>query len=95
MYPGYAQNARMNSLATIVGSQSQDSFKDCGNCPEMIVVPAGTFRMGSAAGENGQPADGREGPQHEVTIGHSFAVGKFHVTVDQFGSENPQNIGGK
>jgi formylglycine-generating enzyme required for sulfatase activity len=48
------------------------------------VVPAGTFRMGSAAGEKGRPADGREGPQHEVTLGRLFAVGRFHVTVDQF-----------
>jgi sulfatase modifying factor 1 len=74
----------LNAPAIIVGSQSQNSFKDCSDCPEMIVVPAGTFRMGSAAGEKGRPADGREGPQHEVTIGRSFAVGKFHVTVDQF-----------
>jgi formylglycine-generating enzyme required for sulfatase activity len=85
----------MNSPATIVGTQSQDSFKDCGNCSEMIVVPAGTFRMGSTVDEKGWPADGREGPQHEATIGHSFAVGKFHVTVDQLGSENLRNIGGK
>jgi formylglycine-generating enzyme required for sulfatase activity len=40
--------------------------------------------MGSAAGEKGRPADGREGPQHEVTLGRLFAVGRFHVTVDQF-----------
>jgi sulfatase modifying factor 1 len=75
---GYAQNA------TIVGAQSQESLKDCTECPEMIVIPAGTFRMGAASGEKGRPADGREGPQHEVTIGRSFAVGKFHVMVDQF-----------
>jgi formylglycine-generating enzyme required for sulfatase activity len=74
---GYAQNVPMNAPATIVGSQSQESLKDCTECPEMVVVPAGTFRMGAAAGEKGRPADGREGPQHEVTIGRSFAVGKI------------------
>jgi len=82
--PGYAQNAPMNAI--IVGSQSQNGFKDCSDCPEMIVVPAGTFRMGSVSGEKGLPADGRQGPQHQVKIGRSFAVGKFHVTVDQFAS---------
>jgi formylglycine-generating enzyme required for sulfatase activity len=81
---GFAQTIPITASKTIVGSQSQDSFKDCGDCPEMIVVPAGTFRMGSAADEKGRPADGRQGPQHEVKIGHSFAVGKFHITVDQF-----------
>jgi formylglycine-generating enzyme required for sulfatase activity len=74
----------MNPADTTIGSQPGDSFRDCGNCPEMIVVPAGTFRMGSPMGEKGRPADGREGPQHDVTIGRPFAVGKFHVTVDQF-----------
>jgi hypothetical protein len=66
---GYAQNVPMNAPATIVGSQSQESLKDCTECPEMIVVPAGTFRMGAAAGEKGRPASGNEGPQHEVTLG--------------------------
>jgi len=74
---GYAQNVPMTTSATTVGSQSQASFKDCSDCPEMIVIPAGTFRMGSPAGEKGRPADGREGPQHNVTIKYSFAVGKF------------------
>jgi formylglycine-generating enzyme required for sulfatase activity len=82
--PGYAQDPPLNAAAMIVGSQSQDSVKDCTDCPEMIVVPGGTFRMGSASGENRRPADGREGPQHEVKIGRPFAVGKFHVTLDQF-----------
>ncbi len=48
----------------------------------MVVVPAGSFSMGSPSGEKGR--EGNEGPQHDVTIGRPFAVGKFHVTVDQF-----------
>jgi formylglycine-generating enzyme required for sulfatase activity len=48
----------------------------------MVVVPAGSFMMGSPEGEEGRDKD--EGPQHVVTIGKAFAVGKFHVTVDQF-----------
>ncbi|MBV8766920.1 MAG: SUMF1/EgtB/PvdO family nonheme iron enzyme, partial [Hyphomicrobiales bacterium] len=79
-------------------------FKDCDKCLEMVVVPAGSFTMGSPASENGRsdnakeraamglpgsPAseNGRsdnEGPQHTVKIAAPFAVGKFHVTVDQF-----------
>ncbi len=57
-------------------------FKECDTCPEMVVVPAGNFMMGSRASETGRSDN--EGPQHPVKIANAFAVGKFHVTVDQF-----------
>jgi formylglycine-generating enzyme required for sulfatase activity len=57
-------------------------FKECEQCPEMIVVPAGRFTLGSPKGEPGRYDN--EGPQHDVAISKPFAVGKFHVTVDQF-----------
>jgi formylglycine-generating enzyme required for sulfatase activity len=60
----------------------KDAFRECKDCPEMVVVPAGSFTMGSPAGEGGRYDD--EGPQHVVTISKPFAVGKMHVTVDQF-----------
>jgi formylglycine-generating enzyme required for sulfatase activity len=60
----------------------KDIFKECDNCPEMIVVPAGTFRMGSPTTEPGRSAD--EGPQHTVTIARPFAVGRFAVTFDEW-----------
>ena len=61
----------------------KDVFRECGEgCPEMVVVPAGAFTMGSPESEVGR--GNNEGPQHAVTIAHPFAVGKFHVTVDQF-----------
>jgi TIR domain len=44
----------------------KDMFKECTNCPEMIVVPAGTFTMGSPASELERSAE--EGPQHKVTF---------------------------
>jgi formylglycine-generating enzyme required for sulfatase activity len=62
--------------------QPKDAFKECDRCPEMAVVPAGTFTMGSPASEVGRYD--HEGPQHPVTIGKPFAVGKFQVTFDQF-----------
>lgn len=60
----------------------KDSFKECDACPEMVVVPAGSFAMGSPKNEKAR--DDNEGPQHRVTIGKAFAVGKFELTVDQF-----------
>ena len=59
-----------------------DVFKDCDRCPEMVVVPAGAFTMGSPESEKDR--DKEESPQHEVTFERQFAVGRFHVTVDQF-----------
>ena len=59
-----------------------DTFKECDACPEMVVVPAGSFAMGSPSNEKAR--DNNEGPQHQVTITRSFAFGKFEVTVDQF-----------
>jgi formylglycine-generating enzyme required for sulfatase activity/uncharacterized caspase-like protein len=62
--------------------QPKDSFRECETCPEMVVVPNGTFTMGSPRNERDRDPD--EGPQHVVTIREPFAVGKFHVTRDQF-----------
>jgi formylglycine-generating enzyme required for sulfatase activity len=57
-------------------------FRDCQDCPEMVVVPAGTFMMGSPLNEAGR--SGGEGPQHRVTIAKPFAVGKFEVTFAEW-----------
>jgi formylglycine-generating enzyme required for sulfatase activity len=59
-----------------------DTFRDCDGCPEMVVIPPGTFTMGSPTSEVGRYDD--EGPQHQVTISRPFAVGKFTVSVDEF-----------
>ena len=48
-------------------------FRDCEACPEMVVVPAGSFMMGS-------PEEADEMPIHRVTISEPFAVGKYEVT---------------
>ena len=60
----------------------KDSFKDCDKCPEMIVVPAGSFKMGSPESEPAHEL--YEGPEHTVTIAKPFAVGRFAVTFDEW-----------
>ncbi len=57
-------------------------FRDCPECPEMVVVPAGSFMMGSPSSEEGR--SGSEGPQHRVTISEPFAVGKYEVTFAEW-----------
>ena len=53
-------------------------FRDCDVCPELVVVPAGSFVMGS---ERGKPT---ERPVHRVTIARPFAIGRAEVTVGQW-----------
>jgi len=59
-----------------------ESFRDCGECPEMVVVPAGSFVMGSPTGERDRTA--HEGPQRTVQVNAPFAAGRYEITRAQF-----------
>ncbi len=50
-------------------------FRDAPFAPEMVVIPAGKFLMGSPEAEEGR--SNSEGPQHEVTITKPLAVGRY------------------
>jgi formylglycine-generating enzyme required for sulfatase activity len=69
-------------LAAERALKPKDIFKECNECPEMVVLPAGNFTMGSPVGEHGRDVD--EGPQHSVTIGKPFAVSRFAATFDEW-----------
>jgi formylglycine-generating enzyme required for sulfatase activity len=60
----------------------KDAFKECDGCPEMVVVPAGQFTMGSPEAEEGH--FDAEGPQHLVMFTQPFAAGVFAVTFDEW-----------
>ena len=57
------------------------SFRDCPECPEMVVVPSGTFRMGARKSEAGSDDDER--PVQSVTVS-SFAMGVYEVTFAEW-----------
>jgi formylglycine-generating enzyme len=57
-------------------------FRDCAVCPEMVVIPAGSFTMGSPANETYRHYE--EGPQRRIAFAHDFAVGRFEVTRGQY-----------
>src|SRR3954447_6320250 len=66
---GTVSNARSIDALTEENERAlkpQDVFKECGVCPEMVVVPAGRFNMGSPASEPDRTAD--ESRQHIVTF---------------------------
>ena len=70
----------LNSKAVLARERGK-AFRDCTDCPEMAVVPNGTFWMGSPAG---QGVGKREQPQHQVTIAHPFAVSIYEVTFTEW-----------
>ena len=49
--------------------------------PEMVVIPAGTFRMGCVSG---QDCEDDEFPVHDVTIPEAFEVSVYEVTFAQW-----------
>lgn len=52
-------------------------FRDCPECPDMVVIPAGSFQMGGDIYDS-------EKPIHPVIIGKAFALGKTEVTQSQW-----------
>lgn len=53
-------------------------FRDCADCPELVVVPSGNFVMGAAQG----PTDER--PPHKVSIAYPLAVGRYEVSMGEY-----------
>ena len=63
-------------------SEPGSEFRDCDDCPEMVVLPPGTFAMGSNGAEAGRDPD--EGPVRKVTIAYRFGISRFEITRAQF-----------
>ena len=57
-------------------------FRDCTDCAQMVVIPAGEFTMGSPPSEAGRLD--HEGPQRAVRIAQPFALGRNEVTFAEF-----------
>jgi formylglycine-generating enzyme required for sulfatase activity len=64
------------------GAGRTEWFKDLALAPEMVVVPAGRFAMGSPESEAGRSDD--EGPQHGVMIPEPFAVSRYAITFAEW-----------
>ena len=64
------------------GAARGSAFRDCAECPEMVVAPAGWFMMGAPADEAG--SDATEIPRHRVDFAAPFAIGAYEVTFGQW-----------
>lgn len=87
------------SASAIQDTGAGGPFRDCEHCPEMVPVPAGSFMMGASQKERKQLeyVDWAT-PQHQVSIGYPFAIGRFEITVDEFDAyvkETGVQVGGK
>lgn len=80
--PFLLSSGAVGAPASPAPSKPGTSFRDCSDCPEMVVVPAGRFTMGSPDAEQGRDPD--EGPTVPVTISKSFALGRVEVTRGEF-----------
>ncbi|RON38090.1 chromophore maturation protein PvdO [Pseudomonas frederiksbergensis] len=74
LLPGLAQAAAPTPPGKV--------FKDCKDCPEMVVLPTGTFTMGTPEDEVGREPD--EGPLHPVTFAKPLAISRFQVLAGEW-----------
>ncbi len=77
--PPKVQPGTRKAVAPPVKKEFQDNLKSGGKAPVMMVIPAGTFEMGSP--NSSRFADER--PRRTVTM-VSFAAGKYEVTFAEY-----------
>ena len=80
--PGFLPDENGTNLDAPQGGKASQNLaavavlKDCAECPEMVVIPAGSFVMGSDKSSDEQPT-------RSVTL-RSFSIGKYEVTQEQW-----------
>ena len=81
-YAEYVRH-RLNALRSHPGITK---FRDCAECPEMVVIPSGSFTMGASQSEVDRYAfpSGMGLPLHPVRISRQFALGEFLLTRTQY-----------
>src|SRR5688572_6873731 len=76
--------AAIPSHAAESAREAGATFRDCDGCPEMIVIPAGSFVMGTAAAERATGAGAAEGEVVVMTLERPFALSKHEVTRGEY-----------
>ena len=60
------------------------AFNDCEGCPDMVVVPAGGFVMGTPSAARARGVAGAEADAVVITLPRAFALGRTEVTRAQY-----------
>jgi formylglycine-generating enzyme required for sulfatase activity len=69
-----------SASASVAAIATSGQYKDCDYCPEMVLIPAGQFRMGDLKGDGSSD----EKPVHQIAIDKPFAMGKYEVTFAEY-----------
>lgn len=81
--PGWTPSSVSSSPGVGEGLAVGNVFKDCPDvCPELVVVGAGAFTMGSPPEELGRTS--QEAPRHPVAFRSAFAIGRYEVTFAEY-----------
>jgi len=80
------QNPAPHRLNALRSHPSLTKFRDCPQCPEMVVIPAGSFMMGASQSEVDRYAfpSHMSLSLHPVRITRQFALGEFLLTRKQY-----------
>lgn len=75
--------------AAEIASQPGAVFADCRNCPQMVVIPAGSATLGSEPAERARVGmislfGDREGPPYRAAFAEPYAIGRTEVTRGQY-----------
>ncbi|MCB1815900.1 MAG: formylglycine-generating enzyme family protein, partial [Candidatus Competibacteraceae bacterium] len=70
-----------NTAAPHVIEQLRDTLTSGDQGPELVLIPAGTFQMGSPDSEPGRYPNER---LHTVTIEHTFAISRYEISFDEY-----------
>jgi formylglycine-generating enzyme required for sulfatase activity len=73
--------ASMSGGSTHDGARSAGRIKECRNCPELVVIPAGSYLMGSPENEPERRENER---QRRITFARPFAMATTPITWDQW-----------
>jgi formylglycine-generating enzyme required for sulfatase activity len=71
----------MTNNETVAASGAFQTLKDCAHCPELVVIPQGSYYRGSQYIDVGGYSTG---PRRRVAIGYRLAVGKYEVTQGEW-----------
>lgn len=71
-------------VAAAVTNPPGGILRDCPACPAMVVVPAGTFVLGTSSDAREFDRDRGESPPLSVRLSRPFAIGQYEVTVAEF-----------
>ena len=80
---GVTLGLAMQRFEVTAGQRFRDRFRSGGEGPELVVIAAGTFRMGGTGGAL------NEGPTREVRVTQPFAIGVYETTVADFERHDP------